>query len=58
MSNITARQIQLIQRPAGTPTHEDFRTVEVDLGSPQDGQIIVKNHYMSVDPYMRGRMRA
>ncbi|NKB32584.1 MAG: zinc-binding dehydrogenase [Pseudomonadales bacterium] len=53
-----ARQIHLVSRPAGMPTHEHFETVEVELPAPGDGQVLVKNHYMSVDPYMRGRMRA
>ena len=58
MSNYTARQVHLINRPVGTPTHEDFKLVEVELDPPGEGQVLVKNHYMSVDPYMRGRMRA
>lgn len=57
MSNYTARQVQLLNRPAGTPTHADFAMVEVELDTPKAGQVIIKNHYMSVDPYMRGRMR-
>jgi len=58
MSNYTARQVHLINRPVGMPTHEDFKLVEVELDPPGEGQVLVKNHYMSVDPYMRGRMRA
>lgn len=58
MSNATAKQIHLINRPAGMPTHGDFATVEVELAPLQAGEVLVKNHYMSVDPYMRGRMRA
>lgn len=53
-----ARQIHLVSRPDGLPTHENFEIVEVDLPAPGPGQVLVKNHYMSVDPYMRGRMRA
>lgn len=48
----------MLSRPEGTPTHEHFAMVEVELPAPAAGQVLVKNHYMSVDPYMRGRMRA
>ena len=52
----TTRQIQLTRRPQGTPTTEDFRTVDVDLPALGDGQVLVRNTHLSVDPYMRGRM--
>ncbi len=52
----TTRQIQLASRPDGWPTPENFHLVEVDLPELRDGQILVENHHMSVDPYMRGRM--
>ena len=58
MSNYKARQIHLISRPVGMPTHDDFALVEVELESPDDGEVLVRNRFMSVDPYMRGRMRA
>ena len=58
MSNYTARQVHLISRPVGIPTHENFKLVDVELKPPKDGQVLVNNLYMSVDPYMRGRMRA
>ena len=57
MSNHTAKQIHLISRPKGMPTAENFNLVEVELPSPNGGEVLVKNLYMSVDPYMRGRMR-
>jgi NADPH-dependent curcumin reductase CurA len=38
------------------PTAENFELVEVELPEPADGQVLVRNHFMSVDPYMRGRM--
>ena len=50
------REIHLAARPHGTPTHADFRTVEVSLAAPTDGQVLVRNTVLSVDPYMRGRM--
>lgn len=57
MSNHIAKQVHLISRPAGMPSHENFKLVEVELPSPSTGEVLVKNLYMSVDPYMRGRMR-
>ncbi|GJM14160.1 MAG: NADP-dependent oxidoreductase [Pseudohongiella sp.] len=57
MSNHTAKQIHLISRPAGMPSHSNFKLVEVELPAPSEGEALVKNLYMSVDPYMRGRMR-
>ncbi|GAA3142232.1 NADP-dependent oxidoreductase [Planomonospora alba] len=50
------RQINLASRPSGWPTPDDFDLVEVDLPAPQEGQVLVRNLFMSVDPYMRGRM--
>ncbi|UKA63849.1 NADP-dependent oxidoreductase [Arthrobacter sp. FW306-04-A] len=50
------REIQLASRPQGRPVQENFRLAETDLLELQDGQILVRNEFMSVDPYMRGRM--
>lgn len=50
------REIQLASRPQGRPVQENFRLAETDLPELQDGQILVRNEFMSVDPYMRGRM--
>ncbi|WP_243057589.1 NADP-dependent oxidoreductase [Nocardioides sp. SR21] len=52
----TAREIHLASRPQGWPTPDDFRTVETTLPDPGPDQVLVRNTYMSVDPYMRGRM--
>ena len=52
-----SQQIRLKSRPVGMPTTSDFEMVEVDVGSPSEGEVLVENVYMSVDPYMRGRMR-
>lgn len=52
-----AAEIQLTEYPEGLPTEATFKHVERDLPAPKDGEITVRNHYMSVDPYMRGRMR-
>ena len=50
------RQIHLVSRPAGEPTTDNFRLVEAPMPAVQDGQVLVRNHYLSLDPYMRGRM--
>ena len=52
----TSTQIQLASRPRGWPTDENFRTVTVDLPELSEGEVRVANEYVSVDPYMRGRM--
>ncbi|MGN0102482.1 MAG: NADP-dependent oxidoreductase [Dietzia sp.] len=54
----TSTQIQLASRPRGWPTHDNFRTVTVDLPDLAEGQVRVANEFISVDPYMRGRMNA
>ena len=51
-----SRQIQLAARPVGEPKPSDFELAEVDVPDPEPGQILVRNRWMSVDPYMRGRM--
>lgn len=51
-----ARQVQLVSRPVGWPAPEDFRLVEVELPDLADGQVLVRNELISVDPYMRGRL--
>jgi NADPH-dependent curcumin reductase CurA len=51
-----SRQVLLAARPAGAPRASDFRLVDVDVPEPGPGEILVRNVYMSVDPYMRGRM--
>ncbi|AMM31062.1 NADP-dependent oxidoreductase [Sinomonas atrocyanea] len=56
MSQTSSTQIQLVRRPSGWPTHEDFRTVTVPYGDLEPGQVRVRNEFVSVDPYMRGRM--
>ena len=50
------RQILLAARPAGFPKDSDFKVVESPVPTPEDGQILVRSIYLSVDPYMRGRM--
>ncbi|MFD1049558.1 NADP-dependent oxidoreductase, partial [Kibdelosporangium lantanae] len=52
-----AREFRLASRPDGTPKPENFDLAEVPVPTPGDGQVLVRNQYLSVDPYMRGRMR-
>ena len=51
------REVQLKRRPPGMPSPDDFEIVEADVEEPGPGEVVVRNLYMSVDPYMRGRMR-
>lgn len=51
-----SREIHLSARPDGMPKPDDFKVVEVDLPDPGDGEVLVKNVSLTVDPYMRGRM--
>ena len=50
------QQIVLASRPAGEPTVDNFRLVETSVPAVADGQVLVRHHYLSLDPYMRGRM--
>jgi NADPH-dependent curcumin reductase CurA len=49
-------QILLVSRPSGEAVAENFRLIEAPLPALQDGQVLVRHHFMSLDPYMRGRM--
>jgi NADPH-dependent curcumin reductase CurA len=51
-----SREIQLAARPHGEPKPDDFRLAEAEVPDPESGQLLVRNRWMSVDPYMRGRM--
>jgi hypothetical protein len=51
-----SREIHLAARPSGEPKPSDFRLVDVEVPDPGPGEVLVRNHWMSVDPYMRGRM--
>jgi NADPH-dependent curcumin reductase CurA len=50
------RRITLAARPVGVPQESDFALDEVEIGSPQMGEALVRTLYASVDPYQRGRM--
>jgi NADPH-dependent curcumin reductase CurA len=56
MPDLISREIHLISRPTGMPTPANFALTHTKLEPLQDGQVLVRNLYMSVDPYMRGRM--
>jgi NADPH-dependent curcumin reductase CurA len=51
-----SREIRLANRPRGVPVPGDFALAEVELPDPGDGELLIRNAYLSVDPYMRGRM--
>jgi NADPH-dependent curcumin reductase CurA len=53
-----SREVRLACRPEGEATLDNFLFATVDLPDPQPGEALVRNLYMSVDPYMRGRMNA
>src|SRR5580704_15922775 len=50
------RQITLAARPNGLPKESDFRLIESEIPTPGPGEILVRTLYLSLDPYMRGRM--
>ena len=52
----THRQFRLAARPVGLPKESDFDLLEEPLPAPQPGEALVKTLYLSVDPYMRGRI--
>jgi NADPH-dependent curcumin reductase CurA len=51
-------QIVLASRPTGRPSPDNFQFVQAPVPSPGDGQVLLKIRYLSLDPYMRGRMSA
>jgi NADPH-dependent curcumin reductase CurA len=53
---VTSREIRLKSRPAGMPSAENFELATVSVPDPAPGEVQVKNLWMTVDPYMRGRM--
>ncbi|CAJ0782506.1 Putative NADP-dependent oxidoreductase YfmJ [Ralstonia condita] len=52
----TYQRIVLASRPQGPVTPENFRLETAEIPELQDGQVLVRNHFLSLDPYMRGRM--
>ena len=52
----TNQQIHLVSRPTGEALAENFKLIEAEVPELKDGQVLVRIHYLSLDPYMRGRM--
>jgi NADPH-dependent curcumin reductase CurA len=50
------REIHLVSRPSGVPTAANFALVETEVRRPAEGDVMVRNSFISVDPYMRGRL--
>jgi len=57
MTIIKQQEIHLANRPKGMPSKEDFNFVESSVPSPDEHEVLVRTLYLSVDPYMRGRMQ-
>src|SRR5436190_7106291 len=51
------KEIRLASRPSGTPTFDNFQFVESETPALNDGDVLLRSMYISVDPYLRGRMR-
>lgn len=56
MTNSTNRRIVLASRPVGAPVDSNFRLENVDKPTPAEGEMLLRSVYLSLDPYMRGRM--
>jgi NADPH-dependent curcumin reductase CurA len=53
---VPSREWHLAARPVGAPTAENFALVTTTIADPEPDQILIRNDWLSVDPYMRGRM--
>ena len=51
------KEIRFASRPTGLPSTENFEFVDTDIPQPAEGEVLVKTLFISVDPYLRGRMR-
>jgi NADPH-dependent curcumin reductase CurA len=58
MSKALNRAWTMASRPEGEPTAENFEIVESTIPTPKHGEVLIRTRYMSLDPYMRGRMRS
>jgi NADPH-dependent curcumin reductase len=58
MSIFHNRRVVLASRPAGAPKSDDFRLEEIGQAAPRDGEVLVKQQWLSIDPYMRMRISA
>jgi NADPH-dependent curcumin reductase CurA len=52
------QKIILVSRPKGAPSIDNFQLISEPIGEPADGELLVRHHFLSLDPYMRGRMNA
>ncbi|MDQ1613550.1 MAG: NADPH-dependent curcumin reductase, partial [Pyrinomonadaceae bacterium] len=50
------KKIVLASRPTGLPTIDSFKIIDAEMPRPAEGEVLLKTLYLSVDPYMRGRM--
>src|SRR6266545_6287871 len=50
------RQIRLVSRPVGLPKESNFEMIEASIPEPSDGEVLTRTLFLSIDPYMRGRM--
>jgi NADPH-dependent curcumin reductase CurA len=53
---VRSREVRLASRPQGEPKDEDFALATAEIGPPGEGEVLVRNSLISVEPYMRGRM--
>lgn len=58
MSTDRLTRVVLAARPEGAPVADDFRIEQAPLPTPRNGQVLLRNRWLSLDPYMRGRMNA
>lgn len=58
MPKTVSREVRLASRPNGMPTPANFTLAQTELAPLLDGEVLIRNRYMSVDPYMRGRMNS
>ncbi len=56
MAHLISREIRLASRPTGLPTPDNFTAAQIEIERLAEGEVLVRNLFMSVDPYMRGRM--
>jgi NADPH-dependent curcumin reductase len=53
---VSAQRLILVSRPVGEPTNQDFRLESVEVSDPKPAQVLVLTQYLSLDPYVRGRI--
>jgi NADPH-dependent curcumin reductase CurA len=58
MAESINRQVLLTSRPEGAPSLDNFELTQAPIPKPGDGEVLMRNLYLSLDPYMRGRMSA